>query len=165
VWSTAESHGGRGEVYVVDAQRSQLGDRGAVQQPEQADHGFVRVQIGGVAGPSTKELALAGGFENVTVEWHVGVGVQASGGVGEDVAVLTGEPKEDLQGVQVTRSVARVGDVGEEGFDVADTDEGPVGNGWPVGGQVAGEVADGGQVDFEGAVRPGFGSGAACPIA
>jgi len=59
----------------------------------------------------------------------VGVGVQTAGGVCEDVPILPGEPEEPLQGVQVTCPVARVGDGGEEGFDVAGVDEGPVGDG------------------------------------
>jgi hypothetical protein len=39
---------GGGEVDVVHAQRSQLADRGAVQQSEQADDGLMRMQVLGV---------------------------------------------------------------------------------------------------------------------
>ena len=106
-----------------------------MQQPEQTYHRLVRVQVGGVAGPAVKQLALPLGVEDPAVKWFVGVGVQASGGVSEDVAVLAGEPEEDLQGVQLAGPVARVVDAGEEGFDVAGADEGPVGDGGTVGVQ------------------------------
>jgi hypothetical protein len=72
--------------------------------------------------------------------------------------------KKTLQCVQVTCPVAWVGDVGEEGFDVASADEGPVGDRRAVRDEVASQVADGGQVDLEGAVGPRFGSRAACPL-
>ena len=62
MWPTAEGGGGGGEVDVVDAQRSQLGDRGAVQQSEQADDGFMGMQVRGVGGPSAKQLTLAARF-------------------------------------------------------------------------------------------------------
>ena len=90
----------------------------------------------------------------------VGVGFQTAGWVGEDVSVLAGEAEEPLQSVQLARSVARVGDGGEEGFNVAGADQGPVGDLGTVGAQVAGQVADGGEVDLEGAVGSGLGSGA-----
>lgn len=121
---------------------------GRVQRPEQADDGLVRVQIGRVGGPSAEELALTSVAEDLAVKRLVGVGVEATRGVGKDVTVLAGGTEEDLHGVKLASSIGGVADVGEKRFDIADADQLPVGDG-PVGVEVSSQLTNGGQLDFE----------------
>ncbi|TQC41356.1 hypothetical protein EEB14_55355 [Rhodococcus sp. WS4] len=135
-----------------------------MQQAEQPYRWFVWVQFGRAAGPSPEQVALARMVEYLSVEGDVGVGVQSACGVGEDVTGVAGESEEHPQGVEVSGTVARVGDGSQERLYIADTDQRRIGDPGAVLDQVTCQIAHGGQVDLECAVGAGFGTGAAGPL-
>lgn len=144
-----------GMVEVVDPEAADLQTRQAMNEAEDPEKGLVRVSVA-AAGPAAEQSALLIEIQSLADETAGLLGGQSDGRVHQDDPLAASEGEELAQHGEPT--FAALGQDGQEGLDVVDIDDRPVGLSL-LGDKELSEVADGGQGGLDGLVGAGQGSG------